>query len=77
MIIFYFRITHYEQRLRSLHYKKRFMIAVNDLKPRIQSVMEASREVARSRRLRKLLEVVLALGMTLFSLFSFSIHFSI
>lgn len=38
------------------------MIAVNDLKPRIQNVMEASREVARSRRLRKLLEVVLALG---------------
>lgn len=38
------------------------MIAINDLTPRIQSVMEASREVARSRRLRKLLEVVLALG---------------
>lgn len=48
--------------MRSLHYKKRFMIAINDLTPRIQSVMEASREVARSRRLRKLLEVVLALG---------------
>lgn len=38
------------------------MITVNDLSPRIASVMEASREVARSRRLRKLLELVLALG---------------
>lgn len=56
------RIPHYEQRLKSLHYKKRFMMTVNDLSPRIASVMEASREVARSRRLRKLLELVLALG---------------
>ncbi|XP_055914842.1 disheveled-associated activator of morphogenesis 1 isoform X2 [Eupeodes corollae] len=56
------KIPHYEQRLKSLHYKKRFMITVNDLIPRITSVMEASREVARSRRLRKLLELVLALG---------------
>lgn len=38
------------------------MITINDLCPRIASVMEASREVARSRRLRKLLELVLALG---------------
>lgn len=57
-----FRIPHYEQRLRSLHYKKRFSVTVNDLCPRIANVMEASREVARSRRLRKLLELVLALG---------------
>ncbi|XP_037915647.1 disheveled-associated activator of morphogenesis 1 isoform X2 [Hermetia illucens] len=56
------KIPHYEQRLKSLHYKKRFMLTINDLSPRIASVMEASREVARSRRLRKLLELVLALG---------------
>uniref|UniRef100_A0A182UWJ5 Disheveled-associated activator of morphogenesis 1 n=1 Tax=Anopheles merus TaxID=30066 RepID=A0A182UWJ5_ANOME len=56
------KIPHYEQRLRSLHYKKRFQVTVNDLAPRIASVMEASREVARSRKLRKLLELVLALG---------------
>ncbi|XP_021712250.1 disheveled-associated activator of morphogenesis 1-like isoform X2 [Aedes aegypti] len=56
------KIPHYEQRLRSLHYKKRFQLTVSDLSPRIASVMEASREVARSRRLRKLLELVLALG---------------
>lgn len=38
------------------------MLTVNDLIPRITNVMEASREVTRSRRLRKLLELVLALG---------------
>jgi len=56
------KIHHYEQRLRSLHYKKKFNVTLNDLLPRIASVMEASREVTRSRRLRKLLELVLALG---------------
>ncbi|KDR14722.1 Disheveled-associated activator of morphogenesis 2 [Zootermopsis nevadensis] len=56
------KIPHYEQRLRSLHYKKRFSVWIGEVQPRIKSVMEASREVARSRRLRRLLEFVLALG---------------
>ncbi|XP_068085675.1 disheveled-associated activator of morphogenesis 1 isoform X2 [Anabrus simplex] len=56
------KIPHYEQRLRSLHYKKRFGVWLGEVQPRIKSVMEASREVARSRRLRRLLEIVLALG---------------
>lgn len=56
------RIPHYEQRLRSLHFKKKFGISVNEVTPRIKAVMEASRQVARSRRLRKLLELVLAFG---------------
>ncbi|KAF5302867.1 hypothetical protein FQA39_LY02047 [Lamprigera yunnana] len=56
------KVPHYEQRLRSLHYKKRFQLTLNEILPRISSVMEASREVARSRRLRRLLEIVLALG---------------
>lgn len=45
-----------------MHHKKRFSVTVNDICPRIVNVMEASREVARSRRLRKILELVLALG---------------
>lgn len=56
------KVPHYEQRLRSLHYKKRFQVTLNEITPRITSVMEASREVSRSRRLRRLLEIVLALG---------------
>lgn len=55
-------MPHYEQRLRSLHYKKRFSAWVSEIEPRVKAVMEASREVARSRRLKKLLEMVLALG---------------
>ncbi|KAJ8986080.1 hypothetical protein NQ317_003374, partial [Molorchus minor] len=56
------KVPHYEQRLRSLHYKKRFQVTLNEISPRITGVMEASREVSRSRRLRRLLEIVLALG---------------
>ncbi|XP_049825993.1 disheveled-associated activator of morphogenesis 1 isoform X2 [Aethina tumida] len=56
------KVPHYEQRLRSLHYKKRFQLTLNEITPRITNVMEASREVSRSRRLRRLLEIVLALG---------------
>ncbi|XP_063226391.1 disheveled-associated activator of morphogenesis 1 isoform X2 [Bacillus rossius redtenbacheri] len=56
------KIPHYEQRLRSLHHKKRFGVWVGEVQPRIRAVMEAAREVARSRRLRRLLELVLALG---------------
>ncbi|CAB0010521.1 unnamed protein product [Nesidiocoris tenuis] len=56
------KIPHYEQRLRSLHFKKRFAVWTGEVEPRIKAVMEASRETTRSRRLRKVLEVVLALG---------------
>ncbi|XP_020808657.1 disheveled-associated activator of morphogenesis 2-like [Drosophila serrata] len=38
------------------------MPTVNDFIPRITSVMEAYREMTSSRRLRKLLELVLVLG---------------
>ncbi|XP_066602802.1 disheveled-associated activator of morphogenesis 1 isoform X2 [Prorops nasuta] len=56
------KVPHYEQRLRSLHYKKKFAASIAELTPRMRAVLEASRQVARSRRLRKLLELVLALG---------------
>jgi len=58
----FLRIAHYEQRLRSLVYKKKFVTWTSEVEGRTKVVMEASREVARSRRLRKLLEIVLALG---------------
>ncbi len=56
------KITHYEQRLRTLHYKKKFSIWYMELKPKIISVLEASKEVQRSKRLRKMLEIILAFG---------------
>ena len=56
------KITHYEQRLRTLHYKKKFNIWYSELKPKIMAVLEASKEVQRSKRLRKMLEIILAFG---------------
>ncbi|KAM7299560.1 disheveled-associated activator of morphogenesis 1 [Ixodes scapularis] len=56
------RIIHYEQRLKTLYYKKKFQERVADCKPKIVAVLEASKEVQRSKRLKKLLEVVLAFG---------------
>ncbi|CAN7941935.1 unnamed protein product, partial [Ixodes hexagonus] len=58
----HFRIIHYEQRLKTLYYKKKFQERVADCKPKIVAVLEASKEVQRSKRLKKLLEVVLAFG---------------
>lgn len=56
------RIPHYDQRLNNLVFKKKFKVTVDDLSHQITNVMEASREVADSMRIRKLLELVLAFG---------------
>ncbi|XP_031573049.1 disheveled-associated activator of morphogenesis 2-like [Actinia tenebrosa] len=56
------RIVHYEQRLKSLCYKKRFAERMGDVKPKVQAVISACKELHRSKRLRILLEVVLAFG---------------
>ncbi|KAJ0062979.1 hypothetical protein NL108_010283, partial [Boleophthalmus pectinirostris] len=56
------RINHYQQRLQSLHFKKKFTERLEEVKPRIQALSLASREVTRSGSLRHLLEIVLAFG---------------
>ncbi|XP_064600215.1 disheveled-associated activator of morphogenesis 1-like [Liolophura sinensis] len=56
------KITHYEQRLKALHFKKKFPERMCDLKPKIEAVFEASKQVIRSKQLKKLLEIVLAFG---------------
>lgn len=61
---FVFRIPDYEQRLKSLLYKKQFTPTVDDLLSRISTVTEACREVNGSKRLKKLLGIILDLGMT-------------
>uniref|UniRef100_A0A2C9KSY1 FH2 domain-containing protein n=1 Tax=Biomphalaria glabrata TaxID=6526 RepID=A0A2C9KSY1_BIOGL len=55
-------IIHYEERLKALYFKKKFQERKVDCKQRIDAVFEASKEVFRSRRFKKLLELVLALG---------------
>ncbi|RVE57660.1 hypothetical protein OJAV_G00218690 [Oryzias javanicus] len=56
------RFDHYQQRLQTLLFKKKFSDRLADVKPRIKALSLASQEVVQSRRLRQLLEVVLAFG---------------
>ncbi|XP_024140275.1 disheveled-associated activator of morphogenesis 1 isoform X2 [Oryzias melastigma] len=56
------RFDHYQQRLQTLLFKKKFPDRLADVKPRIEALSLASQEVVQSRRLRQLLEVVLAFG---------------
>ncbi|KAM9707798.1 disheveled-associated activator of morphogenesis 1-like [Menidia menidia] len=56
------RIEHYQQRLQSLHFKKKFAERLADIKPKVEALRRASQEVVRSGTLRQLLEVVLAFG---------------
>ncbi|XP_066532057.1 disheveled-associated activator of morphogenesis 1 [Hoplias malabaricus] len=56
------RIDHYHQRLQSLYFKKKFAERVAEIKPKVEALSSASKEVLQSRNLSQLLEVVLALG---------------
>uniref|UniRef100_A0A674MHL0 Dishevelled associated activator of morphogenesis 1b n=1 Tax=Takifugu rubripes TaxID=31033 RepID=A0A674MHL0_TAKRU len=55
-------INHYQQRLQSLYFKKKFAERVTEAKPKIKALSLASQEVVQSRALRQLLEVILAFG---------------
>uniref|UniRef100_A0A4W4FTB3 Disheveled-associated activator of morphogenesis 1 n=1 Tax=Electrophorus electricus TaxID=8005 RepID=A0A4W4FTB3_ELEEL len=56
------KINHYQQRLQSLYFKKKFTERVAETKPKIEALSRASKEVLKSSNLQQLLEVVLALG---------------
>lgn len=56
------KIDHYEQRLKCLFFKKRFQERLGDVKPKVEAVLKASKEVGSSRKLKKILEIVLAFG---------------
>ncbi|XP_055361405.1 disheveled-associated activator of morphogenesis 1-like isoform X2 [Betta splendens] len=56
------RIDHYQQRLQTLCFKKKFAERVAELKPKIKVLCLASRELMQSAALRQLLELVLAFG---------------
>ncbi|KAM9466004.1 disheveled-associated activator of morphogenesis 2 isoform 3-T5 [Clarias gariepinus] len=56
------RIDHYQQRLQSLFFKKKFAERLAEIKPKVEAIVCASREVMRSKRLTQILEVVLAFG---------------
>ncbi|XP_073683001.1 disheveled-associated activator of morphogenesis 1 isoform X1 [Garra rufa] len=56
------RINHYQQRLQSLYFKKKFTERIAEIKPKVEALSKASKEVLQSKNLRQLLEVVLAFG---------------
>ncbi|KAJ8274874.1 hypothetical protein COCON_G00094990 [Conger conger] len=56
------RISHYQQRLQSLYFKKKFAERIAEIKPKVEALTKASKEVLQSRNLKQLLEVVLAFG---------------
>jgi len=56
------KIPRYEQRITCLFYKKKFHERMCEALPTIEAVLMASKEVSRSRRLRKVLEIILAFG---------------
>ncbi|OCT68513.1 disheveled-associated activator of morphogenesis 1-A isoform X1 [Xenopus laevis] len=56
------RINHYQQRLQSLYFKKKFAERVAEVKPKVEAIRDASKEVLQSKNLKQLLEVVLAFG---------------
>ncbi|KAK9956383.1 hypothetical protein ABG768_014119 [Culter alburnus] len=56
------RISHYQQRLQSLYFKKKFAERIAEIKPKVEALAKASKEVLHSRNFKQLLEVVLAFG---------------
>ncbi|XP_071971882.1 disheveled-associated activator of morphogenesis 1 isoform X1 [Engystomops pustulosus] len=56
------RINHYQQRLQSLYFKKKFAERVAEVKPKVEAIRSASKQVLQSKNLKQLLEVVLAFG---------------
>ncbi|KAI4803929.1 hypothetical protein KUCAC02_025574 [Chaenocephalus aceratus] len=56
------RIDHYQQRLQALFFKKKFAERLGETKPKVEAILNASKEVVRSKKLTQILEVVLAFG---------------
>ncbi|XP_066464320.1 disheveled-associated activator of morphogenesis 1 isoform X1 [Eleutherodactylus coqui] len=56
------RINHYQQRLQSLYFKKKFAERIAEVKPKVEAICAASKQVLQSKSLKQLLEVVLAFG---------------
>ncbi|XP_072314507.1 disheveled-associated activator of morphogenesis 1-like [Eucyclogobius newberryi] len=56
------KINHYQQRLQSLHFKKKFAEKLEEVKPKVKALSRASAELMKSGSLQRLLEIVLAFG---------------
>ncbi|KAK3092739.1 hypothetical protein FSP39_006760 [Pinctada imbricata] len=56
------RIGHYEGRLKALYFKKKYPEKMSDIRPKVDAVTKASSVMPKNRQLKKLLEIILALG---------------
>ncbi|KAK3090633.1 hypothetical protein FSP39_013290 [Pinctada imbricata] len=56
------RIPGYEQRLKAMLFKENFNEKVNEMKENLQNIRKASKELRNSKKLAKLLELILAMG---------------
>ncbi|KAI3630893.1 hypothetical protein MIR68_012328 [Amoeboaphelidium protococcarum] len=56
------KISRYEQRLKSLLFKRHFSDRVAELTKQLQTILSASKEITDSPKLRRLLEIVLWIG---------------
>lgn len=56
------QIHHYKERIVCLFYKKTFNERMGEVVPTVEAVLMASKEVCSSRRLKRMLEVLLAFG---------------
>lgn len=56
------RIVHYKQRLNCLYFKKKFQERMSECKPKVEAIQKACREIHTSKKLKKLMEIMLVLG---------------
>ncbi|XP_033627893.1 disheveled-associated activator of morphogenesis 1-A-like isoform X2 [Asterias rubens] len=56
------KIVHFEQRMKCLYFKKKFQERMGECKPKVDAILRASKELSTSKRLKKILEIVLAFG---------------
>lgn len=55
-------VSRYHERLKALYFKKTFKERMGEVCPQIQDILAACHELMMSKKLLKLLEIVLALG---------------
>ncbi|XP_078490122.1 disheveled-associated activator of morphogenesis 2 isoform X2 [Ciona intestinalis] len=56
------QIHHYEQRLHAVFYKKKFHERLSEIQPKVEAILKSSKQIGSSKRLRKVLEMILAMG---------------
>lgn len=56
------KIHHFEERLKTLYYKKGFQERIDDIGPKLITLIKSCKQVRQSKRLKKLLEVIWCFG---------------